>query len=50
VEDDGPGFVLAETRRRSSGIGLISGLARHLGGTFEVERDVMTRCIVRFPV
>lgn len=50
VEDDGPGFEIAETRRRSSGIGLITGIARQLGGTFDVERDVMTRCVVRFPV
>lgn len=49
VEDDGPGFDLHETGRRSSGLGLISGLARQLRGTFTVERGAGARCIVRFP-
>jgi two-component sensor histidine kinase len=48
VEDGGPGFELGEARRRSSGIGLIMGLARQLGGSFEVEREPVARCIVRF--
>jgi PAS domain S-box-containing protein len=49
VEDGGPGFDLGEARRRSSGIGLITGLARQLGGAFEIERDPVARCVVRFP-
>ncbi len=49
VEDDGPGFEIGTPRRRSSGLGLVSGLARQLGGTFEVERGLGARCIVRFP-
>jgi PAS domain S-box-containing protein len=46
VEDDGPGFDLPEARRRSSGIGLVVGLTRQLGGSFEVQRTPC-RCIVR---
>jgi PAS domain S-box-containing protein len=49
VEDDGPGFDLDETGRRSSGLGLVSGLARQLRGTFTVERAAGTRRLVRFP-
>jgi two-component sensor histidine kinase len=48
VEDDGPGFELQEIRRRSSGVGLVMGLARQLGGEFEVRRTDCTRCSVRF--
>lgn len=49
VEDDGPGFDPGETRRHSSGLGLVTGLARQLGGAFSVERAPGARCIVRFP-
>jgi len=48
VEDDGIGFDLEEVRRRSSGLGLVAGLARQLGGTFNVERTPGARCVVRF--
>lgn len=48
VEDDGEGFDLEEVRRRSSGLGLVTGLARQLGGTFNVERTPGARCVVRF--
>ena len=49
VEDDGPGFDLAETKRRGSGLGLVVGLARQIGGTLSVERGPPgARCIVRF--
>lgn len=48
VEDGGPGFELAAAiRRRSSGLGLVNGLARQLGGSFTVERANGARCIVR---
>jgi PAS domain S-box-containing protein len=48
VEDGGPGFDLATaTRKRSSGLGLIDGLARQLGGSFTVERANGARCVVR---
>ena len=49
VEDDGPGFELHETGRRSTGLGLVSGLARQLCGRFDVVRGSGARCIVRFP-
>jgi PAS domain S-box-containing protein len=49
VEDDGPGFDLGAVRRRSSGLGLVSGLARQLGGRFSVERMPGARCSVRLP-
>jgi PAS domain S-box-containing protein len=49
VSDDGPGFELSETGRRSSGLGLVGGLARQLRGTFTVDRDGGARCTVRFP-
>ena len=48
VEDTGPGFDLHPTGRRSSGLGLVRGMARQLGGTFSVERGSGARCIVRF--
>ena len=48
VEDDGEGFDLQEVRRRASGLGLVTGLARQLGGTFKVERTPGARCVVRF--
>jgi len=48
VEDDGPGFELAATRRRSSGLGLVIGLARQIGGSFRVERTPGARCTVEF--
>jgi PAS domain S-box-containing protein len=49
VEDEGPGFELAAARRRSSGLGLVQGLAGQIGGTFSVERVEGARCTVRFP-
>ena len=49
VEDDGPGFELTKVCRRSSGLGLVTGLVRQIGGEFTVERAGGTRCVVRFP-
>lgn len=49
VEDGGPGFEPGMVRRRASGLGLVCGLARQLGGRFSVARTPRTRCIVRFP-
>ncbi|UXN76194.1 PAS domain S-box protein (plasmid) [Devosia sp. A8/3-2] len=41
VRDDGPGFNFADTGKRSSGTGLISGLVRQLRGTFsEMHRQI----------
>ncbi len=49
VQDNGPGFHwIADGQRRSSGLGLVAGLARQLGGNFQVENDHGTRCIVQF--
>jgi two-component sensor histidine kinase len=50
VEDDGPGFEPSASTRRASGLGLVRGLARQLGGSFVVERDRLrgARCTVRF--
>ena len=40
VQDVGPGFALTRSqRKRSSGLGLVEGLARQLGGSLVVERD-----------
>ena len=47
VEDEGPGFDLNAMRSRSSGLFLIQGLARQLGGTFTASRSP-TRCTVEF--
>lgn len=49
VEDNGPGFDLAETSKRASGIGLVRGLLRQLGGAIEAQRSGGSRCIVTFP-
>ncbi len=48
VEDDGPGFRLQSVQRRASGLGLVQGFTRQLGGKFEVTRTPATRCSVRF--
>jgi two-component sensor histidine kinase len=48
VEDDGPGFDLSRIGRRSSGLGLVAGLVRQIGGSFAVERNGGARCVVRF--
>jgi two-component sensor histidine kinase len=48
VEDDGPGFDLQSVQQRSSGLRLVQGLARQLGGKFEVTRTPATRCSLRF--
>jgi PAS domain S-box-containing protein len=45
---DGPGFELAETLRRSSGLGLVIGLVGQIGGSFRVERAPGARCTVEF--
>jgi len=50
VEDDGPGFEFGEARRRSSGLGLVVGLARQLGGRLSVQRAPGARCTVSFTV
>jgi PAS domain S-box-containing protein len=49
VEDDGPGFDLETVAKRSSGLGLVQGLAGQLRAQFEVTRSPVTRCTLRFP-
>src|SRR5690606_27488272 len=50
VQDGGPGFEFTYSqRKRSSGLGLVEGLARQLGGSFIVERNRGARCAVLFP-
>jgi PAS domain S-box-containing protein len=48
VEDDGPGFDFEQARKRSSGLGLVTALARQLNGVFTVERKRGARCTVKF--
>jgi PAS domain S-box-containing protein len=48
VEDQGPGFDLSEVERRASGLGLVMGLARQMGGRFRVERGAGARCVLEF--
>ncbi|HEY7978940.1 MAG TPA: PAS domain-containing protein [Rhizomicrobium sp.] len=50
VTDDGPGFGAGKAIRRGSGLGLVSGLASQLCGSFRVGRESGARCIVEFPV
>ena len=49
VHDKGPGFELSKAKRkRASGLGLVDGLARQLGGGLTVEQAGGARCVVRF--
>jgi PAS domain S-box-containing protein len=49
VEDDGPGFVPAlDGTKRASGLGLVRGLARQLGGTLTIDSHPGARCVVTF--
>jgi PAS domain S-box-containing protein len=50
VEDEGLGYEYVPNGKRSSGLGLVAGLARQLRGGFTVERGIGARCIVRFPI
>jgi two-component sensor histidine kinase len=48
VEDEGAGFDLEAVRTNASGLRLVEGLSRQLRGRFEVSRDPVSRCTVRF--
>jgi two-component sensor histidine kinase len=48
VSDNGPGFVFVTPRRRASGLGLVAGLARQLGGGLDVVLENGTQVRVRF--
>ena len=47
VEDEGHGFELNSVRSSSSGLRLVEGLVRQIGGRFEVKRHP-SRCTVTF--
>jgi two-component sensor histidine kinase len=49
VQDRGRGFNIEEVRGRSSGLGLVTMLARRLKGTFTVERRSGAHCTLSFP-
>jgi two-component sensor histidine kinase len=48
IEDNGPGFDAIETRKRASGLGLVRGLVRQLGGSLSIESTPGARIIVHF--
>jgi two-component sensor histidine kinase len=48
IEDGGPGFDLVESGKRASGLGLVRGLVRQLGGSLAVVRGPGARVLVRF--
>jgi two-component sensor histidine kinase len=49
VQDHGVGFDFEDVPGRSSGLGLVTILARRLNGAFLVERRSGARCTLRFP-
>jgi two-component sensor histidine kinase len=48
VHDNGPGIAAEGPPHRASGLGLVRGLCRQIGGTLLVENDGGARCTVRF--
>lgn len=46
VSDSGPGFDPGEMRRGASGLGLVRGLVRQIGGSVRIERDGGSRIVV----
>jgi two-component sensor histidine kinase len=48
VEDGGPGFDFEQARSRSSGLALVQGLVRQLGGTFSASRLPTARVGIEF--
>ena len=48
VHDDGAGFAVGDPARRSSGLGLVQGLCRQLGGRLTVENVNGARVAVDF--
>jgi two-component sensor histidine kinase len=49
VHDNGPGFDLAECRKRASGLGLVRGLLRQLSGSLTVTATSGSCCVASFP-
>ena len=51
VEDDGPGFIPGPSRRAHTGLGLVRGLCRQIGGSLSLEQGASgrgARVVVRF--
>jgi two-component sensor histidine kinase len=49
VGDSGPGFSPKQGRKRASGLGLVRGLLRQLGGSLAVEYEAGAHCVVLIP-
>ena len=49
VEDEGQGFDLQAVRGVGSGLRLVQGLARQLGGKLTSTRAPKARCVIEFP-
>ncbi|MHB8886671.1 MAG: sensor histidine kinase [Methylovirgula sp.] len=48
IHDNGPGFPDTVAERRATGLGLVRGLCRQIGGALQTENADGARCIVRF--
>lgn len=48
VKDKGPGFEWRETAKKASGLGLVRGLVRQLGGSLNIESENGTQTLVEF--
>ncbi len=48
VQDDGPGFTPRNTGRRASGLGLVRGMAKQIGGTLGIESQGGSTFTLRF--
>jgi two-component sensor histidine kinase len=48
IHNPGSGVKMQDGRRRASGLGLVKGLTRQLGGSFSVDVGQGVTCIVRF--
>lgn len=49
VRDSGPGFALSDAAEQSSGLHFVRGLARQIGGRFDVRNEGGAICSVTFP-
>ncbi len=49
VKDEGPGIMHDAPERRASGLGLVRGLCRQIGGRLDIANEGGARCAVRFP-
>jgi two-component sensor histidine kinase len=51
IADNGPGFAPQKSHRRASGVGLVKGLLRQLGGSLHIDSTPEgTTCRVGFPL